>query len=533
MKKNRFSWLALTAVGALLLAGCAGQADNGDSSDGGSGTDAASEVDPEGSIVFYDSAPNPSLDPADIMSDSSFSQAVLYALYERILTFDGSGEIQEGLATDWGFVEDSLDTFEFTLRDGLTFHDGEVLNAEAVKTNIERLKEVGDEAGATVKAAAANVDSVEAVDELTVRVNLSEPDGAFPYALATQFGMMVSPAALEGGATGIELEAVGSGPFKLVSFDPNQTTVLERFEDFWAGTEDRPKNFEVHYVTDDQTRLNALRSGQANVSLLTPRQYQDATSSGLEVNVNNTTSMWVMYENTSRALGDVRVRQALMHAIDRESIASGLTFDTGSPTYQLIPEGGVGFYDEAESLYPYDPEKAQELLNEAGHGDGLELEFVLLNTPEYVQITEVLQQQLGEIGITLNIVTVDIAQAGVFMSGESGDLMLARWGGRADPLNTLEIVIGEQGTYAPAGAVTEELANLLNAAGAYAADDPERFDAILAANVEAVEQAANIPVITRSNIYGFEEGCIIGLDEYLASGSNDWRDVKVAPGCSN
>lgn len=520
--------ISMVIGAALLLAACGGGGTNEADPTNDPGSPAAADT--NGGIVFLDSAPNPDLDPAGTLSDSSFSQAVLYALYDRILTFDSAGAIQEGLAQEWGFTDEDLTVFEFTLREGVTFHDGAELNAEVVKANFERSQSLGEESGATVRAAASNIASVEAVDELTVRVTLESSDGGFPFALATQFGMMISPESLDG-STGIELNAVGTGPYELVDFQPNNTTKMKRFEDFWAGVDSRPATFEVQYVTDDQTRLNALRSGQANVALLTPRQHQDAQNQGLEVKINNTSSMWVIYENTSDALKDVEVRQALMHAIDRETISTALQFGTGEASYQLVPPGGAGYLPDAGELYPYDPQRAKDLLAEAGYADGLELEYVLLNTPEYVQITEALQQQFAEVGVTLNIVTLDISQAGQFMSGDTGDLMLARWGGRADSLKTFEVVVGPQATYAPGGVVTEQLADLMAAVRELAADDPARTAALEAVNQEAVEQVANIPVVTRANIYAYESGCLAGLEEYLASGSNDWRDVTIAPDC--
>lgn len=516
-------FVPILAIGVMLAVAACG---------GGSKSSAeGKKPDPAAKMVFLDSAPNPDLDPASTISDSSFSQAVLYAIYDRLLTFEPNGALKEGLAKEWGFTGGGLTTFRVTLRDGITFHDGKTLDAQAVKANLERSKSLGKAAGPTVAAAAAEIQSVTAVDAKTVNIALSKPDGSFPFALASQLGMMVSPASLTG-AAGVDLKPVGAGPYKVKSFQPNNETVLERFDAFWDGSKTRPATFTIKYVTDDQTRLNALRSGQANVALLSPRQLAEAKQGGLETTVNNTSSMWVIYENTSRALKDVKVRQALMHAIDRKSISKALSFGTGQPSAQLLPPGSTGHVDDADAQYPYDPEKAKQLLSEAGQAGGLALDFVLLNTPEYSQIAEVLQQQFAKVGVTLRITTLDISQAGQFISGKTGDLMLARWGGRADPLKTLQVVIGPGGTYAPAGPVTPKLAELLGAASRYAADDPARAGAIKAANQEAVAQAANIPVMTRANIYAFRPGCIKGLGEYLASGSNDWRDVTVATGCS-
>lgn len=487
--------------------------------------------DPTANLVFLDAAPNPDLDPASTLSDSSFSQAVLYAIYDRLLGFEPDGSLKEGLAVKYGFTDKRFTTFNLTLRPGVTFQDGELLDAQAVKANLERSKSLGKKAGKTVAAAAANIVSVTAVDQNTVKISLSKPDGGLPYALASQLGMMISPKSLDG-SSGIDLKPVGAGPYAVTSFKPNDTTKMKRFDDFWDGAKNRPATFTVKYVVDDQTRLNALRSGQATVALLSPRQIAGAKQAGLKTQINNTSSMWVIYENTSKALKDVKVRQALMHAIDRKSISMALSFGTGQPSAQLLPKGSAGAVADADKQYPYDPAKAKTLLSEAGHPNGLALSFVLLNSPEYSQIAEALQQQFAQVGVTINFTTLDISQAGQYMSGKTGDLMMARWGGRADPLKTLEIVVGPTGTYDPAGAVTTKLSDLIGVAAGYAADDPARAAAIQAANKEAVDQAASIPIMTRANIYSFSPGCIEGLDEYLASGSNDWRNVTVATGCS-
>lgn len=510
----------IVVVSVALLAACSGG--------GTSGGSQAKEADPSATLTFFDSAPNPNLDPTDPINDSSFSQATLFAVYDRLVGFDPDGVPEPQLATEWSYSDD-LKTVTLKLREGVTFHDGEPFDAAAVKANLERSKKVGDAAGNTVKAAAAEIDSVETPDDLTAVIHLNTPDGGFVYSLGTQIGMMLSPAVLDG-STGLDLQPIGAGPYKVDEFKPSDTTTFSRYDDYWDGKEDRPAKLVVKYVVDANTRLNAARSGEATVSLVTPAQVSGAEAGGLETIVNPTASQWTYYLNTSRALKDVRVRQALMYAIDRDTIAEALSFNTGQPTVQLIPEGAPGHVDGAEKQYPYDPEKAKALLEEAGHADGLTLNYILLNSPEYSQITDVIQQQLGEVGIDLKITQVDIAQASMFMQG-TGDIMLARWGGRADQLATLKTVVGTGGTYAPAGAVSQELDDALAKAESFSFEEPGRADWLTTANQEVIDQAANVPVMTRSNIYAFKDGCIDGLTKYLAAGSNDWRDVTVGSGC--
>jgi peptide/nickel transport system substrate-binding protein len=412
----------------------------------------------------------------------------------------------------------------------VTFHDGQPLDSAAVKANLERSKSVGDAAGSTVRAAAAEIASVDTPDSSTVTINLTKPDGGFVYALGTQIGMMISPSSLDGSA-GLDLDPVGAGPYVAEDFKPTDTATFARFDDYWDDSEERPAKFVVKYVTDATTRLNAVRSGQSTVSLITPSQLSTAESSGLEVVVNPTSSRWTLYLNTSRVMKDERIRQAMMYAIDRESIASALSFDTGEPTVSLIPGGAPGSIEDAEADYPYDVEKAKELMSEAGYPDGgLTISYILLNSPEYSQLTDVLQEQLAAIGIKLDVSQIDISQAASFTAG-TGDMMLARWGGRADQLATLNVVVGPDGTYAPGGVVTPELEQALQQAGQFSIDDPQRAVALQDANQETISQAATVPIMTRANIYAFKPGCVAGLEEYLASGSNDWRDVTVSSGC--
>lgn len=516
---RRFKAGVIAVISVALLAACSG---------GASGGTGAKEADPGATLTFVDSAPNPNLDPADPLNDSSFSQASLFAVYDRLVGFDPDGVPEPQLATEWSYSED-LETVTLKLREDVTFHDGEPFDAAAVKANLERSKKVGDAAGNTMKAAAAEIESIEAPDDLTAVIHLNKPDGGFVYSLGTQIGMMLSPAVLDG-STGLDLEPIGAGPYQVEEFKPSDTTTFSRYDEYWEAKEDRPAKFVVKYVVDSNTRLNAVRSGEATVSLVTPAQVSGAEAGGLETVVNPTASRWTGYLNTSRVLKDVRIRQALMYAIDRDTIAKALSFNTGEPTVQLIPEGAPGHVDGAEDQYPYDPDRAKALLAEAGYADGLTLSYILLNSPEYSQIADVLQQQLGEVGIELKITQVDIAQATMFMQG-TGDMMVARWGGRADQLGTLKTVVGNGGTYAPAGAVTKKLEDALAKAESFSFEMPERAEWLTAASQEAIDQAASVPIMTRSNIYAFKEGCIEGLTKYLAAGSNDWRDVTVGAGC--
>lgn len=519
MRSRLITALALLCV--MATAACSG---------GGVGT--GSEPDSDGTITFLDVNPQPNgtMDPRTAKNDSGPSQAPLYAVFDRLIGFDEKGTPVPQLATDWA-LSDDLTVVTLTLRDGVTFHDGAIFDAAAVKANLETAKTLDADVGSTLKTAASQIVSVETPSQTRVVITLAAPDGGFIYALGTQIGMMISPASLAG--RGLGMNAVGTGPFMLEDFTPNESTTLVRYDDYWGGTEGRPKRLVMKYVTDETTRLNAVRSGQATVVSLTPQQMATAEGAGLDVKINPSGSRWTMYLNTSGALENPLVRQALMYAIDRKSIAQALGFGTTDPTVQLIPKGQPGHVDGAEDNYPFAPDKARELLAEAGYPNGLTLGFLLLNLSDYTQMFDVVSQQLKDAGITLDVKTMDVSQSlPAFQDGSGGDIWMVRWGGRADPLQTLEIVVGPDGTYTPGGVVNEELQKALAAVSSFSADDPARAEALEEANRITIDSAATIPIIDRPIIYAYKEGCISGLEPYLASSANDWRDVTVGVGCS-
>lgn len=527
----------------IVFAACGGDTDDSEAGAGAGGapeTDGSGEggtdvaADPEASLIFYDAAGNEHLDPHEANANSSLSQEQLWAVYDRLVHLTPEGDPIPGLATEWSYNDD-LTQFTMTLREGVKFHDGTPFNADAVVTNLQRQVDLGAQVGATVKNALAFIASFEAVDESTVTVDLTEPTGQMAFWFSQQPGMMVSPAALEGGNVGVDLEPVGTGPFRVKSFESLGVSVYERNEDYWDGTEGRPATFEHHYVPEGQARLNAVQSGQANLAIIDASQIPAAEAAGLEVQINPQTSLWNIYVNNGKdhPTGDQKVRQAIMHAIDRDALVDNLTFGSGQSAVQLFPEGSPVYDEELAGLYPYDPDKSRELLTEAGFPDGFTLDFILLNNSEYRQLAEAIQQMLAEVGITVEFEIVDIAQGNIFYTPPPrGDVMMARWGGRPDPLMTFQETVGSTGTYSPLGAIASpEIDELIAEARVLTPEDPERLDVIRELNRVVTEQAANFPIMIRSNVFAYETDCISDLDPYLTAGDDNMNNVKVSEGC--
>jgi peptide/nickel transport system substrate-binding protein len=493
---------------------------------------AAALPDPTLPIVYYDMAGNETLDPAEPQNNSSYSHETLLAIYETLIRMDDAGVPSPGLAESWTRNAD-LTEMTLKLRPGVTFHDGTPFNAEAVRKNFERSAALGSRAGGTTVETFKLVSGIEVVADDTIRLKLNKPSGQIEFWLGSNPGMMISPAALKEGVFGGTVNAIGAGAFRLRRFDPNVTTLMDRNETYWGGTKDRPVAFEHHYVPDGRARLNALRSGQANVALIDPRQIPEAKSAGLTVQVVQKNALWDIYPNINKGpLGDPRVRQAIMYAIDREGLADAISNGSAKAARQLWSDHSPYYVKELDDRYPFDQNKARALLAEAGYKDGFELSQLLLNNSEYRQLAEALQANLAEVGIKVKFDVVDVSQFPLFFKQPPrGDILMARYGGRSDPVQTVFELVGTGGPYAPGGAASPKIDEIINKVRAMAASDPARNGLMRDLAREISDQAATLPVISRANVYAYKPGCILNLVPYLPSGDDRFNDVHVAKGC--
>ncbi len=492
----------------------------------------AREANSAATLIYYDAVGNETLDPAEPQSGSSFSQEALLALFDTLVRLGDDGTPGPGLAESWTAAPDLM-AFTFQLRPNVVLHDGSKLDAALVKANIERHIGLGRRISGTMAESLRQIAAVEVLGPLQVKFALKAPSGQIPYFMGGIGGMIASAASLAGDAFGSSFKAVGAGPYRLKNFESNVKTVMVRNDAYWGGTAGRPAGFEHHYVPDGRARLNAVRSGQANVVLIDPRQIPEAKSAGLAVQVNEKNGVWDVYINLSHApLKDLKVRQAWMHAVDRVALAEALSFGSGKPTVQFFAQSSPLFDPELEKIYPYDPKRAKALLAEAGYKDGIDITQILLNTTEYKQLGEALQAMLAESGIRVKLDVVDASQFNVFTRPpHRGDILMARWGGRADPLQTFQELIATGATYNPSGVAHPEIDTLLAQAKALLPEDAERLKILRRVARVAVENAANMPLMTRSNVYAYKPGCIQGLTPFLAIGDDRFNDVQVAANC--
>ena len=357
----------------------------------------------------------PTLDPHTAQTNS----------LDMILTYDyltrvdqnpqtGAWEVKPGLAESWEVPDPQ--TVVLKLRKDVKFHDGTDFNAEAVKWNLNRMM---THPKSSAKIATASIDSVEVVDPLTVRLKLKSPSPTLFVNLSAEadnVGGMMSPTwAEKAGDQGIATGSVGTGPFKLTEYQPSVSVTYKKFDGYWKmGADGKPLPYPDGAVVKTQQDWNAalvaLRAGdfdlvngvagrdvptvEADSKLQIQRLPWSATQYMIAFNARPGT----------RFAGDgmKKVRQAVNYAIDREALAKALGAGIGDPNYYHLVPGQVGFNDKLPK-YEYNPDKAKQLLAEAGMPNGFEVTVDIISRPEDQQNAQAYQQMLEKVGIKMTI----------------------------------------------------------------------------------------------------------------------------------
>ncbi|MDR2567286.1 MAG: ABC transporter substrate-binding protein [Bifidobacteriaceae bacterium] len=455
-------------------------------------------------------------DPAT--TEGSMMNTMMYPVYDRLIWPDDSGNLLPQLAESWEYSDDSL-SMTLHLREGVTFQDGSAFNAEAVKANLERTRTVE---GGTQKVLLASIADIEAVDDLTVTLTLDKPDSTLPYAFADAAGMMMSVAAFDDA----KLNPVGAGPFVLDEFIPGQSITYHKWDDYWDADSIHVKNLRLNLIVDTTTAFNSLQGGEADASDLSPSDAEQAESLGFIVEARPTTACYRIYMNPEKAtpMADPRVREALNLAIDRQALADGIYMGFAEPTAQYFPES-MPYYNPDIPKYTYDPERAKELLAEAGYPDGFT--YVSSATTTYPDQNVAVQAMLAEVGIDVTYEVKNGAEAGnAYFSGQT-DAMIASWGGRLDPLATIQLLTGTGSTQNPGNLNTPKLLSLIDQALAATGSSDERNEIIKQISQEIYDQSLNVPIVLSSGVIAHREG-IEGLPApQWSDRSYDFRHVKA------
>ncbi len=420
--------IGLLSALTLVLSACGG---SGSASDGPS----SAEIDPDGTFRYV-FVQNPStFDPH--RSANSWDMVYFRLVYDQLIMLDENDELAPQLATSWEFVDDGR-ALTLELRDDVTFTDGTPFNAEAVKANLDRAKTLETSA---LKGQLARVESVEATGEFSVRINLNGPGGDLPNLFTDRLGTMISPAAMDN--PDLDQNPIGSGMATLAEYVPGQKTVYDRNPEYWDADAAKAAHYEILVQTSATTRFNMLQTGQAELTYLDPSQAEQVKSAGLNSAPSKSLSVMSINMNTGKApFDDVRVRQAVQHAVDRQAIVDGVFFGLGEPVAQYMPPDYWAYDPDVtpdNPEYGYDPEKAKQLLAEAGYPDGADFEFLVPSLDDHRAAAEAVVPMLAEVGLRATPRVIEAPTTAVtFFSRQEGNMVIGMGAPFADPTSVYQ-----------------------------------------------------------------------------------------------
>ena len=407
-----------------------------------------------------------SMDP---IREAGVDYVQLHAVFDTLLSISPEdGELMPRLATEWEADDESI---VLHLRDDVTFQDGTPFDAEAVAFNLDRAKTDPD---SNVTGMLDAVEAVEVVDDSTVELQLAEPTPlAVLQLLADRPGMMASPEAVRdaGGSTAFSEAPVGAGMYRIEGeWFPRESMSVRAWDGYWDSDAQTLGGIDFTEVEPD-AKVNALLSDSVDVASVGGTDVAAlegepdvalsvgpaAIGRGLTVNP------------TLEPFDDPLVRQAIAHAINRDAMVEALTNGYGEPRCQLFAANSPAYDEELDGLYPYDPARATELLDEAGYPDGLEFRAIIgSGATAYIQFGELLQAQLAEVGIDMELDLVDRAQT-LPMLYEEDAAPAAPIGGGADAALTdvfIRNYLLEDGSFNAGDVELPEVRDLVEEAGA-------------------------------------------------------------------
>lgn len=355
-----------------------------------------------------------SLDPHAVTAVNDFR--ILMNVYDGLTRYkDGTLEVEPALAESWEISDDGL-TYTFKLREGVEFHDGTPLNAEAVKFNFDRMLDEDHPYHETGPFPLAfyfsAVDEVTAVDDLTVAFKLKEPFAPFLSNLAYPTGLIVSPEAVKKSGKDFGRSPVGTGAFKFEEWQANSRVVITRNEDYWDGA--APLEAVIYRpITDTNTRIAEMLSGGLDVMVEVPpdslQQFRDDPN--FNVHEQAGPHVWFLILNMKEGpFAKKEIRQAANYAINKKALVENILQGTAEIAAGPTPPAFAWAYNEDLQPYPHDPEKARQLLEEAGY-DGEELSFYVTEGGsgmlDPIAMGTAIQADLQAVGMNVKIETYE------------------------------------------------------------------------------------------------------------------------------
>jgi peptide/nickel transport system substrate-binding protein len=441
------------------------------------------------------------------------TETIIRNMYDGILTRDSAMNIDPELAESYTQVSPTV--YDFRIREGVTFHDGTPMTAEDVKFTLDRLTEeggMGDGQTSPRQSLLGPVSGVEVVDGNTVRVTLSEPWPLLPAMLP--FQEVVSEAFVDKvGSQGIATEENGTGPFKLVEWRKGDSIIMERYDDYYGGSPEIPPvgpacvdRVIFKIIPESASRVAALLAGDVQIINELPVFSMDqvAANEGTEVmTVNGTRSFFIALNNQGEIFDDVKVRQAVAYALDKDLIIDKILGGTAASIDGILSPDAFGKNTDLPG-YEYDPGKARALLAEAGYPDGINVTMDVEGA--FKDTAEAVASLLTQAGINTQVQVGEgelLGQKWRTEGGEKeGDMYFTSWGnGSLDPFDIFNPTHMTNARGNSAGYSNPELDSLLEAA-ATEVDKDKRAEMYQQAEAMAAADMPYVYLWVPQDIYG-------------------------------
>lgn len=431
MKKKLLSVLLTAAMSAALLAGCGTSSSataDASTSDVSEEAAASDSSDADGKVLnFAWSADMLTMDVHVTSSDYMIPMNVYDRLFDIKVNDDGSTEVVNSLVDTYTVSDDGL-TYDFTLKSGIKFSNGEDLTASDVLYTFSRILTVEGSASPdfvlSIKGAqalydgeATELEGLKVIDDLNFEITLEAPYAGFISELATAPCSIYDETSTEAAGSDFGVDpsvTVGTGPYKVESWTRNSEIVLVRNDNYWGEKPDVDKVI-ISIIPDASTRNMMYQNGEIDIldlgsldsSIVQSTYY--TTYADKIVSLDKVNVYYMTLNESMAPFDDVNVRKAIQMSIDRQSILDTVYGGQGSLIDGIFPTGLIGYNKDLQGSITYDPDAAKQLLADAGYPDGFEMDLELdSSTSNNTLMTyQIIQQNLADVGITANIQTYD------------------------------------------------------------------------------------------------------------------------------
>lgn len=396
MKKRVFSILVCMVLIVALLAGCStdkdpADVDNGNNVDSGTGSNKDTEARTD--LVFGITSEPKSLTPYKMDEFTGFGMS--YQLYDPLIELKADGTMVPALATSWEYENDGKDIV-FNLREGVKFHNGTEMTAEDVAYSFNQAI-----ATPTTSNTTATFEKMEIIDDYTVRLVQKHVFGPVESVMPFAHLRIVSKEADEADPDAFSREPVGTGPYKFASWKAGDKIVFEAFDDYWQG-EPVIKELVYKVSLDVNTTIVAMENGEIDICDTIPnsqKQTIDNNDSLIWASAPAQATYFLQLNTSNEPFDNELVRQAIAHAIDKESLVIGALEGNGAPIEAMMSPSVKHYPETFKSKFQYDPERSKELLKEAGYPDGFSVVYTVMDDSRFIPPSEMIQEMLRQVGI--------------------------------------------------------------------------------------------------------------------------------------